>query len=310
MANSVARSARAQTLAPGLLERRAGEAVRRLEQCRLCPRACGARRLDGERGTCRVARRARVSAAFAHHGEERCLSGTRGSGTVFFEGCPLGCIFCQNFDTSRGTAGEELEARELARLFLELEELGCHNLNLVTPTHVVPQVLEALALAIREGFALPLVYNSGGYEALDTLRQLEGVVDVYMPDFKLWSPALAARLLGARDYPGTARAALREMHRQVGDLVLDAHGIAVRGLLVRHLVLPGHLEQSAAILAWIAGELGPATWVNVMGQYHPAGRVSRGAVRWPELARRLSAREGRLALEMARNAGLQRLDGC
>jgi len=251
----------------------------------------------------------RVSAAFPHHGEERCLSGTRGSGTVFFEGCSLGCVFCQNFDTSRGTCGQELDARGLARLFCELEQCGCHHLNLVSPTHVVAQVLEALSLAVDAGFSLPLVHNSGGYDAFETLRLLDGVVDVYMPDFKVWSPDAAARLLGARDYPGVARAALQEMYRQVGDLTVDEEGIAVRGLLVRHLVLPGHLEETAAILAWISEELSPRTWVNVMDQYHPAGRVPSEPGRWPELVRRLSVREAQLAVEMAQRAGLQRLDG-
>jgi putative pyruvate formate lyase activating enzyme len=299
----------APTRSRGSLERRAGEALRLLERCALCPRACGAARLAGEPGTCGVGRRVRVSAAFPHLGEERCLSGVRGSGTVFFEGCPLGCVFCQNHDVSRGTSGEELDARALAELFVDLQRRGCHNLNLVTPTHVVPQVLEALALAVEAGFALPLVYNSGGYDALATLRLLDGLVDVYMPDLKVWSPDAAARLLGARDYPGMARAALREMHRQVGDLALDRRGLAVRGLLVRHLVLPGHLEESSAILAWIAEELSPATWVHVMDQYHPAGDVRARGARWPELRRRLSAREGALAIDMAWRAGLQRLDG-
>jgi putative pyruvate formate lyase activating enzyme len=295
----------------GRLAARAEAARAALEQCRLCPRECGARRLEGEAGTCGIARRAVVSSAFPHTGEEDCLRGHRGSGTVFFAGCSLRCAFCQNADISWLALGEERDAADLAATMLSLQERGCHNVNLVTPTHVVAQVIEAVDLAAGRGLRLPLVYNSGGYDRVETLALLDGVVDVYMPDFKFWRGETAARYAEAPDYPEVARAALLEMHRQVGPLRLGRDGLARRGLLVRHLVMPGLAEESGAILEWLAREVSPDTWVNVMGQYRPAGHVGEpGAqgVRFAEIDRLPRRAEMEAVYEAGRRAGLWRFD--
>ncbi len=294
------------------LAARAEEARSALESCRLCPRGCEARRLEGRAGTCGVGRNAVVSSAFPHHGEEDCLRGRRGSGTVFFAGCGLRCTFCQNGDVSWLRVGDEHDAGDLASVFLGLQEKGCHNLNLVTPSHVVPQVLEAVAIAAARGLRLPIVYNSGGYDAVETLRLLEGVVDVYMPDFKFWRPETAGRYADAPDYPDRARAAVLEMHRQVGPLRLGADGLARRGVLVRHLVLPGLVAESAAIFEWLAREVSPDTYVNVMGQYRPEWRVGEpdraGRPLFAEIDRRPRAWEMDAAHESFRRSGLWRLD--
>jgi len=295
----------------GRLRTRAELARRALESCRLCPRACGARRLDGESGTCGVGRRAVVSSAFPHLGEEHCLRGRRGSGTVFFGGCSLRCAFCQNADISWRASGAGLGPDDLAAVMLDLQDRGCHNVNLVTPTHVVPQLIEALAIGAGQGLRLPLVYNSGGYDRAGTLALLDGVVDVYMPDFKFWRPETAARYADAPDYPEVARGALVEMHRQVGPLQLDPDGLARRGVLVRHLVMPGLADESGAILEWLARELSPDTYVNVMAQYRPAGRVGEpdgAAGRFAEIDRRPRAAEIEAVYEAGRQAGLWRFD--
>ena len=296
----------------GRLAGRVEEARQALASCRLCPRGCGAHRLEGRTGTCGIGRRAVVASAFAHMGEEDCLRGRRGSGTVFFAGCGLGCTFCQNADVSWLRRGEELDAEDLAFVFLDLQERGCHNLNLVTPSHVVPQVLEALGVAAGRGLRLPLVYNSGGYDSVGTLLLLDGIVDVYMPDFKFWRETTAERYARAADYPVRARAALVEMHRQVGPLRLSSSGLAQRGVLVRHLVMPGLAEESQAIFEWIAREVSPDTWVNVMGQYRPEWRVGEpdgeGGFVFAEIARRPRAGEMEAAYAAARRAGLWRFD--
>jgi putative pyruvate formate lyase activating enzyme len=260
-------------------------------------------RTRGTHGVCRTGRAARVSSAFAHFGEEDCLRGTGGSGTVFLGGCNLGCAYCQNHEISQGNQGRELDAAKFARIFLELEAVGCHNLNWVSPTHVVPQLLEALAIAAEGGLRLPIVYNSGGYDAVRTLGWLDGVVDIYMPDFKFWTPAYAERYLGAPDYPEVARRAVAEMHRQVGPLEVDELGIGRRGMLVRHLVMPGLSGESAAIFRFLA-ELSRDTYVNVMDQYHPNHR----APLFVELDRPVTKRDVRAALAAFDRAGLHRLD--
>lgn len=286
----------------GDLQRQAERAHRLLQSCRLCPRHCGVNRSAGEVGFCRTADRAWVASAAAHFGEEGPLVGTGGSGTVFFTHCNLGCVFCQNDDISHQGAGEPVDPGELALVLLGLQRSGCHNINLVTPSHVVAQILEALVLAVPMGLTIPLVYNSGGYDSRVALELLQGIVDIYLPDFKFWDPAVGATLCGVPDYPETARAALKAMHRQVGDLVLDAAGVARRGLMTRHLVLPGGLAGTAPIMNFIARELSPATYVNVMSQYRPCGQARE----FPALGRRLTREEFEAARAAAVAAGLHR----
>jgi len=291
----------------GELERRAERARSLLgPTCRVCPRACRVDRLRDERSICHVGRRAIVASAFPHLGEEDPLRGWNGSGTIFLAGCNLRCVFCQNFDVSWQVGGVDASAEHLAVLMLELQARRCHNINWVTPEHVVPQLLEALVLAAEGGLRLPIVYNTSAYDSLDSLELLDGVVDVYMPDFKLWTSASARRYLRRPDYPEVARRTIAEMHRQVGRLVLDERGIAVSGVLLRHLVMPGLLEETEAILRWVAAELGPDTYLNLMAQYRPAGLVHGGD--YPEIARRPSREEFVHAVEMAHELGLNRLD--
>jgi putative pyruvate formate lyase activating enzyme len=296
--------------ASGELARRAREAVAALASCRACPRECGTDRGADQTGVCRIGRRARVASYGPHHGEEDCLSGWRGSGTIFFAGCNLRCVFCQNWETSQGCVGEEVTAERLAVMMLELQAAGCHNINWVTPEHVVPQALEALALAAERGLRLPLVYNTSAYDSLESLRLLDGVVDIYMPDFRIWEAATAARLLGARDYPAVACAAIAEMHRQVGSLMVDEQGLASRGVLVRHLVLPGGLADTAAVARWLTENLGADTYVNVMDQYHPAGAVTESAGRtaFADICRGVTRAEFAAAMNDARTGGLRRFD--
>jgi putative pyruvate formate lyase activating enzyme len=291
----------------GELERRVARALAQLAACRVCPRDCDVDRTRDELGLCNVGRYARVSTHFPHFGEEDCLRGWSGSGTIFFSFCNLRCQFCQNWETSQDGEGELASPDALAAMMLELQARGCHNINLVTPEHVVPQLLEALPRAIAGGLRLPLVYNTSAYDSLESLALLDGVVDIYMPDFKYWHPASAAKILKAKDYPEVARAAIREMHRQVGDLICDADGLARRGLLVRHLVMPGAEDDTAEIMRWLHA-LSPATHVNVMDQYRPEGAVLRDPTRLPHLARPSTPREHRRALELARAAGLTRID--
>jgi putative pyruvate formate lyase activating enzyme len=291
------------------LRARADRAVAELADCRACPRDCGVDRLADKWSACKTGRYAEVSSWFPHLGEEDCLRGWNGSGTIFFSHCNLRCVFCQNWDVSQGVrpGSRDGGARpgEIARMMLQLQARGCHNINLVTPEHVVPQVLEALVEAVDGGLTLPLVYNTSAYDALESLRLLDGIVDIYMPDFKLWNREPSRRYLKAEDYPHFARQAIREMHRQVGDLVIGVDGLARRGVLVRHLVMPGRLDETRAILGWLARELGPNTYVNLMDQYRPAGAVSRA--RFPELHRHVAAAEMTEARKIARNYGL-RLD--
>jgi putative pyruvate formate lyase activating enzyme len=294
------------------LERRADTAYLALQDCHFCPRECAKDRLEDELGFCRTGREARVTSAFAHPGEEDVLRGSRGSGTIFFGGCGLGCVFCQNHEISSRSAGEPVSAERLASIMLDLQAAGCHNINLVTPSHVVPQILAGVAVAARKGLELPLVYNSGGYDTVATLRFLDGIVDIYMPDFKFWAPETARRLAGAADYPDRARDALREMHRQVGVLKLSPDGLARRGLLVRHLVMPGLVAETSAILHWISHELSPDTYVNVMAQYRPdhrVGQADRQGQAFDEIDRPPTRQEVREAVLAAQDAGLQRLDG-
>lgn len=286
------------------VQRRAEEAVAALGRCEVCPRNCRIDRLKDETRVCSTGRYARVSTWFAHQGEEDCLRGTRGSGTVFFSFCNLRCVFCQNHDTSQAGQGRELPPERLAAAMLDLQEQGCHNINFVTPEHVVPEILEALPLAMDRGLRLPIVYNTSAYDALESLAWMDGIVDIYMPDFKLWTSESSRRYLKAKDYPEVAKRALLEMHRQVGPLVVDEQGLATRGVLVRHLVMPGLLDESREIFRFLARELSPETYVNVMGQYRPEYRTGE----YPEIDRRPTAREMDEARRLFFAAGLRRLD--
>ncbi len=293
-----------ETYTSGRLAAKIAAATDLLLSCEVCPHRCRVDRRHGELGLCRTGDQPMVSSYGPHFGEEDPLVGERGSGTIFFTNCNLYCIFCQNWEISHGGEGEEISTADLAAIMLQLQAQGCHNINFVTPSHQVPMILAALPAAIAGGLHIPLVYNTGGYDAVETLQLLEGVIDIYMPDFKFWDPQVAAALTNAPDYPEVARQALKEMHRQVGDLVMDERGIAYRGLLVRHLVLPEGMAGTKEIMEFLAREISPNTYVNVMGQYRPCGE----AYRHPALSRFLTAAEHREAEALARSAGLTRLD--
>jgi putative pyruvate formate lyase activating enzyme len=289
----------------GELQRRAQTAVASLATCRVCPRDCRVNRLENKTATCQTGRYAQVSSYFAHLGEEDCLRGWRGSGTIFFNRCNLRCVFCQNYDISQVNRGQEVGPVELAAMMLELQESGCHNINFVTPEHVVPQLLEGLVVAVAAGLRLPIVYNTSGYDSLESLRLLEGVVDIYMPDFKFFTADASLRYLKAGDYGKVARCVIKEMNRQVGPLKVNEQGIAQRGVLVRHLVMPGLLDETRQIFNFLADEVAPDTYVNVMAQYHPAWKVS--AEKYAEINQPLTTVEYNEAVRLAQEAGL-RLD--
>jgi putative pyruvate formate lyase activating enzyme len=295
-----------RTYESGALQRRVKDALRLMADCAACPRDCHVNRLADEKAICRTGRYAVVSSHFAHFGEEDCLRGWNGSGTIFFSWCNLRCPFCQNYSISHMGEGLPVTPQRLAAMMLDLQRQGCHNINFVTPEHVVPQILEAMPLAVAGGLRVPIVYNTSAYDSMESLRLMDGVVDVYMPDFKYWSAERAQRYLKARDYPEAARRVIKEMHRQVGDLVLDERGLARRGLMIRHLVMPGHLDETREILRWIAEEIGPNTYINIMAQYHPAGKVNREL--YPEINRRITSEEYEEAVQYAREVGLTRLD--
>jgi putative pyruvate formate lyase activating enzyme len=289
------------------LERRAVEAHDLLgERCVVCPRCCKVDRRADVAGLCAIGRQAVVASYFPHFGEEDCLRGRRGSGTIFFSGCNLRCVFCQNHDISWEVRGEPVSPGRLAEMMIELQAIGCHNVNWVTPEHVVPQILEALPLAFAGGLELPIVYNTSAYDSLDSLRLMEGIVDVYMPDFKLWTSEAARRYLKRADYSEVARETIVEMNRQVGELVVDERGMARRGLILRHLTMPGLLEETEAILRFVAEELGTGTYVNLMAQYYVSGKVGRNG-QYGEIARGIHREEYEQALALARELGL-RLD--
>ena len=292
------------------LEVKTRRAIAGLADCRACPRDCGVNRLEDKWSACKTGRYAGVSSYFPHFGEEDCLRGWRGSGTIFFSHCNLRCVFCQNYDISQairpGKANPGSSPSDLAGMMLELQRQGCHNINFVTPEHVVPQVIEAVMEAVDRGLCLPIVYNTSAYDSLESIESMDGIVDIYMPDFKYWSAERSRTYMKAENYPQAARAAIKAMHQQVGQLVLDPSGLAKRGLLVRHLVMPGCLEETHAILSWIASELGPNTYINLMDQYHPSGKVN--SERYDEINRPLSSSEFLEAGQIATEFGLQRLD--
>ena len=288
--------------ASGELAERARHLRAMLADCTLCPRCCHANRLAGEIGKCRTAGEALVSSIGPHYGEEPELVGFGGSGTIFFTNCNLWCLFCQNYEISHLRRGQPISTDALAKHMLQLQSRGCSNINLVTPTHVVPQIIAALDLAAEGGLDIPLVYNCGGYESVDTLRWLVGIVDIYMPDIKYSSDAHARRYSGVKDYWQKVRPAVKEMYRQVGDLRVNRYGIAEQGLLVRHLVLPNDLAGSEQVLRFIAEEISTESYVNVMNQYRPAFKAHR----LPELGRRVLPEEYRSVIRKARELGLHR----
>ena len=275
-----------------------------LAECCLCPRHCGVNRLIGESGKCRTTSQAMVSSYGPHFGEEAPLVGRHGSGTIFFTFCNLRCIFCQNYSISQLGEGSVVGSEELAKMMLSLQAKGCHNINLVSPTHVVPCILEALELAASDGLCLPLVYNTGGYDSVETLELLDGVVDIYMPDMKYSAEKTAEQLSGIKGYPQANQAAVKEMHRQVGDLQLDESGVAQRGLLVRHLVLPNRLAGTEEVVRFLAQEISTNTYLNIMAQYRPCYK----AFDIPQLARPLNRQEFSEAIDLAHQQGLSRLD--
>jgi putative pyruvate formate lyase activating enzyme len=296
------------------VEERARRALSLLgeERCVVCPRLCRVGRLRDERGLCGIGRRAVVASHFPHFGEENCLRGWNGSGTIFFSGCNLRCVFCQNYDISWEVVGERVGLEGLSLMMLELQAIGCHNINFVTPEHVVPQILEALPDAIARGLRLPIVYNTSAYDSLDSLELMDGIVDVYMPDLKYATAEASRRYSRRADYAEVARRTIAEMNRQVGPLRFDERGLARRGLLLRHLVMPGMLDETDAVLGFVADELGPDTYVDLMAQYYPAGLVGKagrdGGAQFEEVNRHLYSDEYLQAVERGRALGLRRLD--
>jgi putative pyruvate formate lyase activating enzyme len=293
-----------KTFETGRLRRKIEKAVDILNACTLCPRKCGINRLAGDTGICKTGKNAVVSSCQPHFGEEAPLVGSHGSGTIFFTHCNLLCLFCQNFDISHLGHGQEVSAEELAAMMLTLQNQGCHNINFVTPSHVVPQILSAVEIGIEMGLRVPLVYNTGGYDRVATLRLLEGVFDIFMPDFKFWDAAIASSACAAEDYPEVARRAIVEMHRQVGDLVINQSGIAQRGLLIRHLVLPNGLAGTREVMRFIATKISPNSYVNIMAQYRPCGRAAeiKGLAAYP------APSDYREAVSAAKQEGIDRLD--
>jgi putative pyruvate formate lyase activating enzyme len=293
-----------KTCEKGLLREKIKTAHNLLSPCNLCPRKCRVDRLSGETGVCKTAKRAWVSSYNPHFGEEAPLVGKQGSGTIFFTHCNLMCLFCQNFDISHESCGQKVSNAELAAIMLALQQQRCHNINFVTPSHVVPQILAALEIAVQQGLSVPLVYNSGGYDLPSTLRLLEGVFDIYMPDFKFWDPDVAESACRAADYAEVACRALKEMQRQVGDLIIDDAGVARRGLLIRHLVLPNQMAGTRNIMRFIAREISTHSYVNIMPQYRPCGRAAEIS----GLNTFLSPADYRSAVQAAEKEGITRLD--
>ncbi len=290
-----------QGLFSGLIAR--AEAL--LRKCSLCPRRCGIDRTAGKRGFCRSGELPEISSSGPHFGEERPLVGRYGSGTIFMTHCNLGCIFCQNYEISRLSEGQAVSFERFSRIMVHMQEIGCHNINFVTPSHFAAHILKALPRAVEQGLTVPLVYNTGGYDLVETLQLLDGVFDIYMPDFKYTRGDVAERYSQAPDYPEVVRAALKEMHRQVGDLEMDEAGIALRGLLVRHLVLPEGLAGTREALHFLATEISKNTYVNIMDQYRPCGDLIP-----PDspLSRRITRQEFNKAIRIAREEGLRRID--
>ncbi|MEE9591059.1 MAG: radical SAM protein [Thermodesulfobacteriota bacterium] len=286
----------------GELEKRSGLLNEVLKECRLCPRRCGVNRLQGKTGVCSAGKDLMISSAFPHFGEEPPLVGYYGSGTIFLTHCNLRCIFCQNFDISHLGEGRSTTTSEMAKQMLRLQRKGCHNINFVTPTHYAPQIVASLIKAVEDGLELPIVWNCGGYESIDVIRLLEGIVDIYMPDIKYSRSESAMRYSNAADYPDVVKEVVKEMHRQVGDLVLDSRGIAIKGLLVRHLVMPGGVEETKEIIRFVAEEISMETYINIMDQYRPMYKAGE----YQEINRRITSDEYAEAIETAKRYGFHR----
>jgi putative pyruvate formate lyase activating enzyme len=286
----------------GDLSRRVRVLQEFLRECQLCPRECRVNRLDGEVGYCGAGSELMVSSAFPHFGEERPLVGDHGSGTIFLTHCNLRCIFCQNYDISHLGGGERITTLEMARAMVKLQEIGCHNINFVTPTHYAPQIVASLQKAIEMGLRLPIVYNCSGYESVEVIQLLDGVVDIYMPDIKYMDEKYSRRFSNAPDYPEVVKKVLKEMYRQVGDLMTNSKGIAERGLLIRHLVMPGGIASSKSVLKFIAEEISVHSYVNIMDQYRPEYRAHEYA----EISRRITHKEYLEAIQLARGFCLYR----
>ncbi|MBF0119308.1 MAG: radical SAM protein [Desulfobacterales bacterium] len=293
-----------KTINAGRMAEKIKNAFEILASCSLCPRKCRVDRLSGETGVCKTAYKAYVSSYNAHFGEESPLVGQYGSGTIFFTHCNLMCNFCQNYEISHEGDGKEITVHQLAKIMIVLQESGCHNINFVTPTHVVPMILSSVEIAARMGLNVPLIYNTSGYETLETIKLIEGVFDIYMPDFKFWGWEIAEATCKARDYPEVARRAIIEMHRQVGNLVINDSGIAVRGLLIRHLVLPNNFAGTRQIMRFIVNEISPDSYVNIMPQYRPCGKAHEIKA----LCNNLSKKEYEEAVKAAKDEGISRFD--
>lgn len=287
----------------GMLKKKTKEAFDRLSNCHLCPRNCGVDRTAGETGICKTGIRAVVASYAPHFGEEVPLVGAHGSGTIFFTHCNLLCCFCQNYDISHEGNGLEVSKSHLAKIMLHLQNLGCHNINFVTPSHVIPQILASLEVAVENGLNVPLVYNTGSYDNVDSLKLLDGIFDIYMPDFKFWDEKVSKEICSATDYPEIARNAVKEMFRQVGDLVIE-NGIAKRGLLIRHLVMPDEMAGTREIMRFLSKEISENTYVNIMPQYRPCGDAFNN----PNLSRSITQKEFEDALTAAKEEGICRLD--
>jgi len=294
-----------ETYSRNLFPEKIRRALLLMESCNVCPRKCGRDRVRGEKGFCRAGGLPEISSYGPHFGEEKPLVGRRGSGTIFMTYCNLGCIFCQNYSISRLGEGTRVSSDHFSRIMVDLQRKGCHNINFVTPTHFVPQILQALPKAIEMGLSVPLVYNTGGYDSPEALELLDGVFDIYMPDFKFTQSEIARKFAGAPDYPEIVKSALKEMHRQTGDLIIDENGIAVRGLLVRHLVLPQGLAGTREAMRFLATEISSNTYVNIMSQYYPCGNLIP-----PDspLARRITWDEFAEAIQIAKEEGITRID--
>ncbi len=289
----------------GKLAQRIKQAYALFENCQLCPRKCGVNRLKGEKGFCRAPVKPVIFSYHPHFGEEISLVGGKGSGTIFFSNCNLRCVFCQNWPIAHEGRGKEVQDEDLADMMLHLQKIGCHNINLVTPTHVIPNILNATGIAFKKGLHLPLMYNSSGYERLEMLKILDGIVDIYKPDMKYMDSDKAARYsAGAADYPEVTKKAIIEMHRQVGVLKLDKQGIATRGVIIRHLVMPNRVAGTERFAKWVADTLPKNTYVNIMAQY----RVEYKAYDYPEIARGITSQEFLEAMDWAEKSGLTNLD--